>query len=90
MASAEDVPDGDRATTGLLAFGPLEEELAAGYAAVRNLSPSGDLTEAAANFFAHLRALDAAPGTTQLAATPLPDHGLGRALTERLARAAAS
>jgi len=55
-----------------------------------NLSPSGDLAEAAANLFAHLRALDAMlGGRGTIAAAPVPDHGLGRAINDRLRRAAA-
>jgi L-threonylcarbamoyladenylate synthase len=52
-----------------------------------NLSPSGDLTEAAANLFHHLRALDARGG--RIAVASVPDHGLGRAINDRLARASA-
>jgi L-threonylcarbamoyladenylate synthase len=57
-----------------------------------NLSPSGDLAEAAANLFAHLRALDALAGDRGLAAiavAPVPEIGLGRAINDRLSRAAA-
>jgi len=55
-----------------------------------NLSPGGDLTEAAATLFAHLRALDAAlGGTGRIAVAPMPEHGLGRAINDRLRRAAA-
>ncbi|MFQ5566396.1 MAG: L-threonylcarbamoyladenylate synthase [Paracoccaceae bacterium] len=55
-----------------------------------NLSPGGDLAEAAANLFAHLRALDAMlPHGGTIAVAPVPDHGLGRAINDRLARAAA-
>lgn len=55
-----------------------------------NLSPTGDLHEAAANLFAHLRALDAraGPGRT-IAVAPVPHRGLGAAINDRLARAAA-
>jgi len=58
--------------------------------AALNLSPSGDLVEAAANLFESLRALDAraAPGQA-IAVAPIPDHGLGRAINDRLRRAAA-
>ena len=52
-----------------------------------NLSPSGDLTEAAAKLFDHLHQLDATGQT--IAVAPIPDHGLGRAINDRLARAAA-
>jgi L-threonylcarbamoyladenylate synthase len=53
-----------------------------------NLSTSGDLHEAAANLFAHLRALDAG-GANRIAVAEIPDRGLGRALNDRLRRAAA-
>jgi L-threonylcarbamoyladenylate synthase len=54
-----------------------------------NLSPSGDLAEAAANLFAYLRALDAmVPNGGVIATAPVPNHGLGRAINDRLARAA--
>lgn len=56
--------------------------------AVRNLSPSGDLSEAAANLFAHLRALDAS-GAPVIAVAPIPETGLGEAIADRLSRAAA-
>ena len=52
-----------------------------------NLSPAGDLTEAAANLFDHLHQLDATGQS--IAVAPIPDHGLGRAINDRLARAAA-
>ena len=53
-----------------------------------NLSLSGDLVEAAANLFSHLRALDAA-GAHGIAVMPIPNEGLGEAINDRLARAAA-
>lgn len=53
-----------------------------------NLSPAGDLTEAAANLFACLRELDAS-GATAIAVMPIPEEGLGEAINDRLARAAA-
>lgn len=52
-----------------------------------NLSRNGDLTEAAANLFGHLHQLDL---TEQpIAVAPIPDHGLGAAINDRLRRAAA-
>ena len=57
-----------------------------------NLSPVGDLTEAAANLFAHLRALDeiaAEAGFARIAVARIPETGLGRAINDRLRRAAA-
>jgi L-threonylcarbamoyladenylate synthase len=52
-----------------------------------NLSPSGDLREAAANLFAFLRAADRLHPTA-IAVAPVPDHGLGEAINDRLKRAA--
>lgn len=57
-----------------------------------NLSPAGNLTEAAANLFAYLRRLDAACaelGLEAIAIAPIPEEGLGEAINDRLARAAA-
>ena len=53
-----------------------------------NLSRAGDLAEAAANLFATLRALDR-PDVAAIAVMPIPDEGLGRAINDRLIRAAA-
>ena len=53
-----------------------------------NLSRSGDLIEAASNLFAMLRSLDAS-GATGIAVAPIPEHGLGAAINDRLQRAAA-
>lgn len=55
-----------------------------------NLSPAGELAEAAANLFEHLHLLDAraAPGQS-IAVAPIPHHGLGVAINDRLRRAAA-
>lgn len=53
-----------------------------------NLSPSGNLTEAAANLFAYLHKLDAS-GAEKIAVSPIPETGLGRAINDRLTRAAA-
>jgi L-threonylcarbamoyladenylate synthase len=69
----------------LLAFGPA---VPGGAATVLNLSPSGDLAEAAANLFGHLRRLDAS-GARRIAVMPIPPEGLGEAIRDRLARAAA-
>jgi L-threonylcarbamoyladenylate synthase len=56
-------------------------------AAVMNLSPRGDLNEAAANLFGYLRALDAERART-IAVMPVPEQGLGEAINDRLRRAA--
>lgn len=52
-----------------------------------NLSPSGDVTEAAAHLFAMLHRLDAA-GVSRIAVMPIPEQGLGIAINDRLRRAA--
>ena len=68
----------------LLAFGAAPQ----GAGPVLNLSPRGDLVEAAANLFSHLRALDAS-GAQRIAVMTIPHEGLGEAINDRLARAAA-
>jgi L-threonylcarbamoyladenylate synthase len=87
-----------RAALRLAARGPGRDEAWLGFGPVEslqpslNLSPAGDLAEAAANLFAHLRALDALAaeaGLARIAVAPIPDVGLGRAINDRLARAAA-
>ncbi len=55
-----------------------------------NLSPAGDVAQAAARLFALLRAADRAAGADgTIAVAPVPDTGLGRAVNDRLRRAAA-
>jgi L-threonylcarbamoyladenylate synthase len=68
----------------LLAFGP---HPLAGAAQTLNLSPRGDLEEAAANLFAMLRALDR-PEFRAIAVMPVPERDLGEAICDRLRRAA--
>lgn len=63
----------------LLGFGAID--------GILNLSPSENLAEAAANLFGHLHLLDAMGGP--IAVAPIPMHGLGRAINDRLNRAAA-
>jgi L-threonylcarbamoyladenylate synthase len=70
----------------LLAFGP---EAPSGFAEVLWLSRSGDLAEAAANLFSMLRRLDRPPFTA-IAVMAIPEQGLGRAINDRLRRAAAA
>ena len=57
--------------------------------AAMNLSPAGDLTEAAANLFQMLHALDEG-GAEAIAVAPIPDTGLGLAINDRLRRAVRS
>jgi L-threonylcarbamoyladenylate synthase len=71
----------------LLAFGTDAVSGIDAAAAVMNLSARGDLDEAAANLFGHLRALDAQAART-IAVMPIPDDGLGEAINDRLRRAA--
>lgn len=63
----------------MLGFGPMQSDL--------NLSVTGDLVEAAAHLFDHLHRLDAKGHP--IAVAPIPDCGLGRAINDRLRRAAA-
>jgi L-threonylcarbamoyladenylate synthase len=65
----------------LLAFGPGPP------GATLNLSPGGDVEEAAANLFAMIRALDR-PRFQAIAVMPIPEEGLGLAINDRLRRAA--
>ncbi len=68
----------------MLGFGAMSYDLKAGDL---NLSPRGDLGEAAANLFGYLHRLDmlGAP----IAVAPIPQQGLGVAINDRLHRAAA-
>jgi L-threonylcarbamoyladenylate synthase len=72
----------------LLAFGPSRARNAGAAVATRNLSEAGDLREAASNLFSHLQALDRS-GAKMIAVEPIPHDGLGEAINDRLARAAA-
>jgi L-threonylcarbamoyladenylate synthase len=72
----------------LLSFGGARPAGAETALAWRELSAGGDLVEAAAHLFAHLRALDETSATT-IAVTPIPRQGLGEAINDRLERAAA-
>ena len=76
-------PDAERAGPGevLLGFGPDAPDGAL------NLSPAGDVGEAAANLFAMIRSLDR-PEFEGIAVMPIPETGLGRAINDRLRRAA--
>ena len=69
--------DSARPGEAMLGFGAVDGDL--------NLSPSGDVAEAAANLFAMLRRLDGRGG---IAVAPIPERGLGRAINDRLRRAA--
>lgn len=75
--NATEIAAGER----LLGFGKVA-------GATLNLSPSGDLVEAAANLFHHLHQLDQ-QGDAPIAVSPIPETGLGLAINDRLKRAAA-
>jgi L-threonylcarbamoyladenylate synthase len=72
----------------LMAFGATLPPGASEASAMLNLSMAGDLVEAAANLFSHLRALDAF-GAMTIAVMPIPENSLGEAINDRLRRAAA-
>ncbi|MEO1468451.1 MAG: L-threonylcarbamoyladenylate synthase [Pseudomonadota bacterium] len=81
--------DAPRPGEGWLGFGP--DPAAAAVAAVADtLSPTGDPAEAATRLFGALRRIDAAmPPGSAIAVAPVPETGLGRAVNDRLRRAAA-
>jgi L-threonylcarbamoyladenylate synthase len=70
---------GIEAGEALLGFGAVND-------AWLNLSPAGDLKEAAANLFSMLRDMDAQ--VSAIAVSPIPESGLGEAINDRLRRAA--
>lgn len=69
-----------------------ENEFLIGFGRVKdadlNLSPKGDLQEAAANLFAYMRRADELAGGQSLAMSPIPETGLGLAINDRIRRAA--
>jgi L-threonylcarbamoyladenylate synthase len=81
--NARRIEDGEA----VLAFGSNAVPGLEAASAMMNLSERGDLPEAAANLFGFLRALDA-KGARVIAVMPIPDHGLGEAINDRLRRAA--
>lgn len=74
--------DAPRPGEAYLGFGPLHKN------GPFTLSASGDLVEAAAGLFRLLHDIDAT-GVTRIAVAPIPHHGLGEAINDRLQRAAA-
>ncbi len=86
VRSASEVPS--QADAGWLAFGK-PPTLGSFAGVVENISPEGDLREAAANFFRAMRRLDENERVALLYALPLPAWGLGLAINERLERASA-
>ncbi|MEU8045071.1 L-threonylcarbamoyladenylate synthase [Micromonospora echinofusca] len=86
LASAGEPPAADGVRRGFLAF---RDRPAGDWAAVEVLSAAGDLTEAAARLFDALHELDAA-GVGEILVEPVPEVGVGRAVNDRLRRAAAT
>ncbi len=72
----------------VLAFGPVARPASIRPERYLNLSPAGDLREAAAKLFSGLRRLDAT-GPSRIAVSPIPRQGLGEAINDRLQRASA-
>lgn len=72
----------------LLAFGATRVKNAEKSVKTLNLSPTGDLLEAAKNLFNYMKKLDAV-GAKTIAVEPIPERGLGEAILDRLRRAAA-
>ena len=85
LKTGESIPPHPHVRAGALAFREPFGGIAGEHQRV--LSPTGDLTEAAKNLFAHLRALDTMD-VDVIYAEPLPNHGLGLAMNDRLKRAA--
>jgi L-threonylcarbamoyladenylate synthase len=85
LENAEALP-ADRRAAGVLWFGA---DAPAGFARAENLSEKGDLAESAARLFAALHRLDDA-GLSAIYALPVPEAGLGRAVNDRLRKAAAA
>ncbi|MEV5763262.1 L-threonylcarbamoyladenylate synthase [Micromonospora sp. NPDC052213] len=86
LASGGEPPVADGVRRGFLAF---REPPAGDWAAVEVLSAAGDLTEAAARLFDALHELDAT-GVGEIVVEPVPEVGVGRAINDRLRRAAAT
>jgi L-threonylcarbamoyladenylate synthase len=84
--SPADIAREERRGAALLTLAPIGD--VAGFACVETLSSTGELHEAAANLFATLHRLDAS-GCERVFAVRIPEHGLGRAIMDRLRRAAA-
>ncbi|MEU4565876.1 L-threonylcarbamoyladenylate synthase [Micromonospora sp. NPDC023956] len=84
-----DAPVPTRPGDGTRGYLALREVPPGAYGAVEVLAPDGDLTGAAARLFDALHRLDAT-GVTEIVAERVPDTGLGRAINDRLRRAAAT
>ncbi len=74
----------DRARAGALVLGAVPAD---GFGAVRNLSPGGDVVEAAGNLFSMLHELDREPGVEVIYALRIPEDGIGLAVMDRIYKA---
>jgi L-threonylcarbamoyladenylate synthase len=83
LARPEEVPPELRKRAGFLAF----KDVPKGFKVVKVLSPTGELLEAAAHLFEALHQLDRL-NLDLIYAEPVPEEGLGRAIMDRLRRAA--
>jgi L-threonylcarbamoyladenylate synthase len=85
VRSAQDVPAAERADAALLVVDA--RDALPGFRCVEALARDGDLVTAAANLFSALHRLDGS-GVHAIYAIQVPEHGLGRAIMDRLRRAA--
>lgn len=85
VASVDAVAAGARTSAALLT--PCATSSSSGFRHVEVLAQSGDLLEAAANLFSAMRRVDDA-GYDRIYAVAVPEHGIGRAIMDRLRRAA--
>lgn len=83
LAFPEQIPAKVKKEVGFLAF----KDVPKGFKVVKLLSPTGDMLEAAAHLFEALHQLDRL-GLEAIYAEPVPEEGLGRAIMDRLRRAA--
>lgn len=80
-----------RHTLRINAVNKAQDEFLIGFGQIKdadiNLSPSGDLCEAAANLFAYLRMADEQNEFAKIAMSPIPENGIGLAINDRIRRA---
>ena len=84
---ADQLPEPAATAALIVVAGPVPDAQHRGNLSARALSPTGSLTEAAANLFSALREADAS-GASELRILTCDDSGLGRAINDRLRRAA--
>ncbi|MDA0834817.1 MAG: L-threonylcarbamoyladenylate synthase [Planctomycetota bacterium] len=87
LTIVDEIPASPPRRSGLMTWREVDSVTRQGFVIVETLSEQGDLVEATANFYAALRRLDA-QALDEIYAARFPDKGLGRALNDRLQRAA--